>query len=433
MSLNGPVLQLALDFFDLPRAVQVAKEAVVGGVDWIELGTPLIKSEGLEAVRLMKKTFPRNPIVADMKTVDTGSAEVEIAAKAGANVVSLLGMADNSTVREAVEAGKRYGAKIMVDLIGIDDMMTRAKELESLGVEVVCVHVGIDQQMRGIRTLDKLKEVVGVLNIPVAVAGGINSETAALAIEVGARVVIVGGAITKSGDAAASARAIKEAMMTRIPRPTSLYKKYEQKDLFEVFSQVSTANIADAMHRKGEMKDVQSMCPGRKAVGKAVTVRTAPGDWAKPVEAIDVAGPENVIVIDSGGVGKAVWGELATCSCLQRKIRGVVIDGTIRDVDVIREAGFPAFSRQISPSAGDPKGFGEINVEITCGGVKVNPDDWIVADDSGVVVIPRDKAVEVANRANDVLEKENRVREEIKRGSTLSKVLRLRKWEKITS
>jgi len=85
----------------------------------------------------------------------------------------------------------------------------------------------------------------------------------------------------------------------------------------------------------------------------------------------------------------------------------------------------------VNPRAGEPKGFGEINVEITCGGVKVEPGDWIIGDDNGVVVVPKDKAVEVANRAIDVMEKENRVREEIKRGSTLSKVLELKKWEKV--
>ncbi|MFQ5763172.1 MAG: bifunctional hexulose-6-phosphate synthase/ribonuclease regulator, partial [Candidatus Bathyarchaeia archaeon] len=176
---------------------------------------------------------------------------------------------------------------------------------------------------------------------------------------------------------------------------------------------------------------IQPVTLGVKAVGKAVTVRTASGDWAKPVEAIDVAGPENVIVIDAGGGGKAVWGELATWSCIQRGIKGVVIDGSIRDVDTIRDLRFPAFARVINPSAGDAKGFGEINAEITCGNARVRPDDWIIGDDTGVVVVPKELALEIANRAKDVQEKENRVREEIQRGSTLSKVLKLKKWEKI--
>ena len=148
------------------------------------------------------------------------------------------------------------------------------------------------------------------------------------------------------------------------------------------------------------------------------------------MEAIDIAQSGNIIVIEAPGE-KAVWGELATHSCVQKKVNGVVIDGAIRDVDEIRALKFPAFATKINPTAGDPKGFGEINVEIKCGGVIVRPNDWIIADDNGIMVVPKENAVEIANRAMDVLERENRVREEIKRGSTLSKVLKLKKWEKI--
>jgi 3-hexulose-6-phosphate synthase/6-phospho-3-hexuloisomerase len=115
---------------------------------------------------------------------------------------------------------------------------------------------------------------------------------------------------------------------------------------------------------------------------------------------------------------------------MQRKLAGVVIDGAIRDTVEIRELRFPAFARLITPTAGEPKGFGEINVPVTVGGIKVFPGDWIVGDDDGVVVIPRGKVAEMANRAMDVLEKENRLRAEIQAGSTLSQVAYLEKWEK---
>ena len=82
-----PKLQVALDFVDLPRALKVAEEAVLGGADWLEAGTPLIKSEGLQAVRALRDRWPGHVVVADMKTMDAGRAEVEYAAKAGAGVV----------------------------------------------------------------------------------------------------------------------------------------------------------------------------------------------------------------------------------------------------------------------------------------------------------------------------------------------------------
>jgi 3-hexulose-6-phosphate synthase/6-phospho-3-hexuloisomerase len=165
-------------------------------------------------------------------------------------------------------------------------------------------------------------------------------------------------------------------------------------------------------------------------VGPCVTVRTIPGDWAKPVEAIDVAKPGEVIVIDAGSRGPAVWGELASESCLQRKIAGVVIDGAIRDIDSIRALKFPAFARIVTPTAGEPKGFGEINAPIKIDNIPVSPGDWIIGDESGVVRVPKARAVEIANRAMDVLEKENRLRGEIRAGGTLAKITELIKWEK---
>ena len=102
-----------------------------------------------------------------------------------------------------------------------------------------------------------------------------------------------------------------------------------------------------------------------------------------------------------------------------RKLGGVVIDGAVRDVDDLKEIRFPIFARYEVPDAGDPKGFGEIGCEVVCGGLKVNRGDYIIGDDSGVVVIPQEEAQEIINRSIDVKEKENRIREEIKRMSDI--------------
>src|SRR5206468_7739027 len=122
-----PVLQVALDFMHAKRAIQAAKEAVEGGADWIEAGTPLIKSEGVEVLRELRRTFPGRTLVADLKTMDTGAFEVEIAAKAGADVITVMGVTDDATIEEAVKAARRYGAKIMVDLMRVEDKPRRAR------------------------------------------------------------------------------------------------------------------------------------------------------------------------------------------------------------------------------------------------------------------------------------------------------------------
>jgi 3-hexulose-6-phosphate synthase / 6-phospho-3-hexuloisomerase len=427
-----PVLQVALDHMHLKRALLAAKEAVEGGADWIEAGTPLVKSEGMEAVRELKKSFPGKTIVADLKTMDTGAFEVEIAAKAGADVITVMGVTDDATILEAVKAARRYGAKIMVDLMRVPDKPARAKELEALGVDYLNMHVSIDEQMIAHTPLQELKAVASATRIPVAVAGGLNSETVAQAVGAGATIVIVGGAIIKADKIAEATRAIKKAIGTGQSIPSGLFKKYTGADVFEAFRRVSTPNIADAMQKRGVMSGiVPRIKHGTKLVGRALTVKTADGDWAKPVEAIDRAQPGDVIVVDVGGGPTAVWGELASHSSLVKGVAGVVIDGAVRDLDTILEINFPCFSRHIAPHAGEPKGLGEIGSEIEVGGQRVHSGDWIVGDESGLVVVPQEQAVEMANRALDVLERENRIREEIKRGGTLSSVLELEKWEQI--
>jgi 3-hexulose-6-phosphate synthase/6-phospho-3-hexuloisomerase len=425
----GPILQVALDLLELERALVIAREAVLGGADWVEAGTPLIKSAGMEAVRRLRSEFPDREIVADMKVADTGTLEVEMAAKSGAGIICILATADNEVVREAVRAKHHYGVRIMADLINSPDPVGRALELDEMGVDIIAAHAGIDQQMVGLSSVELARELAGRISLPIAVAGGLDAESAAEAVRSGAAIIIVGGNIVRSGDVTGSTRRIREA----IDRPgiQKVSTRSRDEEIRDLLSGVSTPNISDAMHRKGAMQGILSICGDVRMEGKAVTVQTFAGDWAKPVEAIDLAGRGDVIVINNdGGVHVAPWGELATRSCMGKGVSGVVIDGAVRDVDDIRRLNYPLFARAVVPNAGEPKGFGEINAEILCCGQVVRPGDWIVGDMNGVVVIPRERVYEVARRAREVQKNEERIREEISRGGTLSSIQELEKWEK---
>ncbi|MEM4389051.1 MAG: 3-hexulose-6-phosphate synthase [Candidatus Micrarchaeia archaeon] len=204
-------LQLALDFVEAGRAITVARKAAPF-VDIIEAGTPLIKSAGIGIVRRLRKLFPGKEIAADLKIMDVGGIETEMAAEAGADIVTVCAAADNATIREAVKAGRRYGAKVSADLIGVANPAKRAKECEALGVSIIEVHTGIDQQMRGMTPFGTLRKVLGAVSVPVAVAGGLNAESAREAAALGAGIVIVGGSITKAADVAEAAKAVKEAI-----------------------------------------------------------------------------------------------------------------------------------------------------------------------------------------------------------------------------
>ena len=437
--MSGPILQAALDLTELKRAVQIGKEAVSGGADWIEVGTPLIKSEGMNAVRTLKSEFPDNTIVADMKIADTGTLEVEMAAKAGADVVCVLASSDNSVIEEAVRAGNLYGVKIAADLLNVQNPLERSLELEKMGVDILIAHVGIDQQMKGMDTLSLLREIAGKVSLPIGAAGGLDAVSAGEAVRAGASILLVGGSITKAADVRAAAAEVKKSAVAAYgtlsdkaaSKTANTALKDTDEDIYGIFMQVSAPNVTDAMHRKGAMSGLISYCGNVKVAGKALVVRTIAGDWAKPVEAIDKAKKGEIIVIDNGGrTDAAPWGELATWSCVSKGVVGVVIDGAVRDIDGIKETGIAMFAKGVCPNAGEPKGFGEIGAEINCCGQSVRNGDWIVADESGVVVVPRERAYEVARRALEIHKNEVRIRAEIKSGGTLSDLLELYKWEK---
>lgn len=211
-------LQVALDLRDLDEAIKIAHKSAKGGVDWIEAGTPLIKSAGMKVVTKLRNLFPHKVIVADLKTMDTGFLETEMAALAGADVVCILGIAPDSTIKDAIGAGKKFGVKIFADLIGVSDPVERAKQLEQLGVDIIGFHIGIDQQLRSgfdkipFPTLKRLKETV---KVTIAVAGGLKAETIPQAIESGADILIVGSAITRSVDPQKATRRLKDVIKER--------------------------------------------------------------------------------------------------------------------------------------------------------------------------------------------------------------------------
>ncbi|MFO8014038.1 MAG: orotidine 5'-phosphate decarboxylase / HUMPS family protein [Phycisphaerae bacterium] len=428
-----PILQLALDFLDLERALRIADLAVGSGVDWVEAGTPLIKSEGLDAVRALRERFPDRKIVADMKTADAGRVEMEAAAKAGADYAVVLGAASESTIREAIEVGRHFGLGIGVDVLGVADPEPLVARLGEWGAAFVAVHCPIDVQMAGGAAeagTDLIARLAKATDVPVAAAGGLTSETAPQAVAAGAAIVVVGGAIIKADDPARAAADIRRAIDTGRAVRTDLFRRAGTENVREVLLRVSTANLSDACHHRPCIQGLAPVVPGAKLAGPVLTVRTAPGDFAKSVEAIDRAEPGQVIAIDAGGSGPAIWGELASESALQKQVAGVVIDGAVRDTGEIRRLGFPAFARVTCSHAGYPKGLGEIGGPIRLGGQEVQPGDWLVGDDDGVMHLPARQVVELANRAQDVLEAENRLRAEIREGRTLSQVAYLQKWEK---
>lgn len=198
-------LQLALDLVDIPGAIELVKE-VEEHIDIVEIGTPVVINEGLRAVKEVKQAFPNLKVLADLKIMDAAGYEVMKASEAGADIVTVLGAAEDMTIKGAVEEAKKQGKKILVDMIGVKDIEGRAKELDAFGVDYICVHTGYDLQAVGKNSFEDLQTIKRVVkNAKTAVAGGIKLDQLPGVIEAKPDLVIVGGGITGQEDKKAAA------------------------------------------------------------------------------------------------------------------------------------------------------------------------------------------------------------------------------------
>lgn len=202
-------IQLALDLVDIPGAKQVVKE-VAEYIDIVEIGTPVVINEGLRAVKEIKEAFPSLRVLADLKIMDAGGYEVMKASEAGADIITVLGVSDDLTIQGAVAEARKQNKKIMVDMINVKDIEGRAKEIDELGVDYICVHSGYDHQAAGKNSFEELSAIRRVVkNAKTAIAGGIKLSTLPEVIDANPDLVIVGGGITGQEDKKATAAEMK--------------------------------------------------------------------------------------------------------------------------------------------------------------------------------------------------------------------------------
>ncbi|MCY8100201.1 3-hexulose-6-phosphate synthase [Bacillus haynesii] len=203
-------LQLALDLVNIPEAIKVVKE-VEEYIDIVEIGTPVVINEGLRAVKEVKSAFPNLKVLADLKIMDAAGYEVMKASEAGADIITILGAAEDMSIKGAVEEAKAQGNKILVDMIGIKDIKSRAKELDELGVDYICVHTGYDLQAIGQNSFADLMTIKNVVkNAKTAIAGGIKIDTLPEVVKLKPDLIIVGGGIANQEDKAAAAAKMKQ-------------------------------------------------------------------------------------------------------------------------------------------------------------------------------------------------------------------------------
>jgi regulator of RNase E activity RraA len=206
-----------------------------------------------------------------------------------------------------------------------------------------------------------------------------------------------------------------------------------QDELVARLSKLDTCAASDALDRlglRGTTIGIRPVWPCPRIVGRAVTVKVKPVGLVKSTKhlctpAIEAAKPGDILVVDNGGrPDVSAWGGLLSLASKLKGLSGVVIDGACRDVDESRDVGFPVYARAVVPLTARGRIMQDtINEEIEFGNVQVHPGDLVIADGSGVVIIPAARAAEVIAEAEKVAAHEAKMAEGIRSGRSVVEVM----------
>jgi len=209
-------LQLALDLDSLEQSINITKE-VINYIDIIEVGTPLIKKYGIDSIKSIRNIFKESIILADMKTMDGGIFEAEIAFGAGADITTVMACSDPKTLQNVLNIAKKYNRKVVIDMLGYQ---LETKDLESVLILldfapndiILLTHLSFDKAKTVNETLIDLKLIKEINKYPLAIAGGVNLEVAKRVIEYGPSIIVVGSYITKAQDPLSVTKSIRNAI-----------------------------------------------------------------------------------------------------------------------------------------------------------------------------------------------------------------------------
>jgi 3-hexulose-6-phosphate synthase len=206
-------LQLAIDLLNKEEATELAKKVEEEYVDIVEIGTPIVINEGLPAVQHLNENISNLKVLADLKSWMRTDYEVSQAVKFGADVVTILGVAEDASIKATVEEAHKNDKQLLVDMIAVQDLEKRAKELDEMGADYIAVHTGYDLQAEGQSPLDSLRKVKSVIkNSKVAVAGGIKPDTIKEIVAEEPDLVIVGGGIANADDPVEATKQCRDAI-----------------------------------------------------------------------------------------------------------------------------------------------------------------------------------------------------------------------------
>lgn len=189
----GVIVQIALDVTENERAAYLAGCAQEAGADWLEIGNPLNKFEGVHAIDYISARFKDAYILVDFMILAGAKRYVSAAKERGARNVTVTALCPDITVRETIEEGKKQGIEVTVDLFNVSDVVESAKKYAAMGADYIMVHFGVDQKRENpdAAPLEMLKKVHKAVDTPLSFA--VYDEKEAIeAVKNGASIIVVG-------------------------------------------------------------------------------------------------------------------------------------------------------------------------------------------------------------------------------------------------
>ncbi len=220
LEIKPPVVQVAIDVLTTDRALKVAEAAAKAGVDWLEVGTPLLTFQGVPVIGALAREFPDHPVLADFKMMDGVRKYVIATAEQGGRIATICGVASDASLRTAIQAGRDCGVRILCDLYAHPEGARRAREVEAMGVDSAYIHYGADQRAE-IPDRDPtlfIDEIAGRMRIPIGV-GTFSVADGISAARRGADIFVIGVPYILEDDPTASlaeyVRRVKDAWHER--------------------------------------------------------------------------------------------------------------------------------------------------------------------------------------------------------------------------
>lgn len=376
-------LQVNLEFLHLENALFCAEQCILAGVDTIEIGTTLLKNSGLNSVRILRDRFPEVFLIVDMKSTENVVEEVNAAATAGASCVTISGAIPLHLWERAIEAGKEKGVKVILDFRGLSEIGHKLAQ----GVpEVDMVFISLEgDEDKPFYSLQEIISLVG--QTPLGITGLSSEEEVSQAISLGISTLIARFSDSSGKDCQEAVKNLQVVLANcekAFPlNPVSV----NEESLRKMLDNLMPADICDAVEHSVYLDRVYPIHKYTKLVGKVNTLKVWPGAHIEVLEFLLEVEPGSILVIDSGGQGSAVWGQVATEIALKRGLAGVVVYGSITDINKIRDRGFPCYTTALTSAVTSHRGMVLKNKPLQIGNVWIRPGDWLLGDDTGVVCL----------------------------------------------